>query len=270
MKKGLIHFHQGWTDVINCIPLINYYSQIYDEILTVNLSQYKNIIDFFIKDLTNVKTIYIEQEIHDRENAGTLNLIDYLISDYQINIEEHDILIHGFPDHYRKDMYKSVYPKFFNTIHFVKGFYEFYGIKYSTRINNFDFKRDTEVENLFYENFVKNNGENYILYHEDVSRNFGRSINIAKKEGIKYVNLHGVADNVFNYIKILENAKEIHLIDSVWASFCYMVDAKYKIFSNKNIYIYRLINRPGGCLPHYLVKELEPVNLKNWNIIDFY
>ena len=31
-KKGFIYFHQGWTDIINCLALINYYCERYNKI----------------------------------------------------------------------------------------------------------------------------------------------------------------------------------------------------------------------------------------------
>lgn len=270
MKKGIIFFHQAWTDFINSISLVKHYNKSYDKLIVVISSNLKKNVDFFIRNTNNIDVIYVEQEILDKENNGSLYLLDYLKQNLKIELDEYDLLIHGFPDHYRKDEYKSIYPKLFNTEHFVKGFYTYYGIDYLNRVDCFDFERDDYSENIFYNDFIEKYGENYILYNEDPSRNSGRSLNIVRKEGINYINLTGLADNIFITIKVLENAKELHLIDSVWASFCYMIDAKYKLFSEKNIFLYRLIGRSGGCLPAHKVKNLEPIHLSNWNIIDFY
>ena len=270
MKKGIIYFHQGWTDFINCLSIVRYYDEIYDEIVLPISSKFKSNVDFFIRDAKNIKVIYLSQEVLDSENKGSLSMIEYL-KDF-IAVEEYDNLFHGFPDHYRRDEYKSVYPSKFNTEHFVKGFYTFYDIDYINRVEKFEFKRDESLEDLFYKDFIEKHGSNYILYNEDTSRNLGKGLNIIKKEGINYVNLTGLADNIFVTIKVLENAKELYLIDSVWASFCYLLDSKYGTFRERNtfIFLFRLMNRPGGCLPHYLVNELEPVSLKNWHIINYY
>jgi hypothetical protein len=270
MKKGVIFFHQAWTDFINSISLVKHYNKSYDKLILIISSNLKKNVDFFIKNTNNIDVIYVEQEILDKENNGSLYLLDYLKETLEIELDDYDLLIHGFPDHYRKDEYKSIYPKLFNTEHFVKGFYTHYGIDYLNRVNCFEFERDDESENIFYNDFIEKYGDNYILYNEDPQRNSGRGLNMVRKEGINYINLTGLADNIFITIKVLENAKELHLIDSVWASFCYMIDAKYNLFTEKNIFLYRLVGRPGGCLPNHKVTILEPISLPNWNIVDFY
>ena len=40
--------------------------------------------------------------------------------------------------------------------------------------------------------------------------------------------------DVFDYIKIIENAQEIHLLDSVWGTLIYQLDAKYNLFKKYN------------------------------------
>ena len=59
-------------------------------------------------------------------------------------------------------------------------------------------------------------------------------------------------------IKVLENAIEIHLLDSVWGAFIYQLDAKYKLFQSKKIVLYA---KRG-----YHKMFLSPVKLNNWII----
>jgi hypothetical protein len=63
----------------------------------------------------------------------------------------------------------------------------------------------------------------------------------------------------FDYIKVLENAIEIYLLDSIWGAFIYQLDAKYKLFQNKKIFLYA---KRG-----YRKMFEEPVRLENWTII---
>jgi len=271
MKRGFLHFHQGWTDIVNCLSLIKWYSDIYDELVVLNREDSKKIVDFFCVGLKNVRPIYLSKYLLDEESNGRLHIIDYLKHNRIIEIENYDLLIHGFPDHYRNDQYKSIFPRLFNNFHFVEGFYVSYDIPYSTRINFFDFTRNYSDENKEYSDFVGKYGYDYILYHEDPTRNMGYPLPIVKGEN--YVNLNGNLDNVFSYIKILENAKHLHLIDSVWASFCYLLDSKYSILRNTEISLYPLINRPGGCLnyiPNIRPTNLYPKDLKNWKIINYF
>jgi hypothetical protein len=60
-------------------------------------------------------------------------------------------------------------------------------------------------------------------------------------------------------IKVLVNAIEIHLLDSSWGAICYLLDAKYKLFQNKKIYLYA--NRG------YSKMFIEPIKLDNWILI---
>ena len=59
-------------------------------------------------------------------------------------------------------------------------------------------------------------------------------------------------------IKILENAIEIHLIDSIWGAFIYLLDTRYKLFRDKKIYLYP--KRRWGKMFQ------EPLKLDNWVI----
>ena len=60
-------------------------------------------------------------------------------------------------------------------------------------------------------------------------------------------------------IKVLENALEIHLLDSIWGAFIYQLDANYKLFQNKKIFLYA---KRG-----YNIMFEQPIKLNNWIII---
>ncbi len=62
-------------------------------------------------------------------------------------------------------------------------------------------------------------------------------------------------------IKVLENATEIHLLDSVWGSLCYHLDCKYNLFKNKNIPVYLYAKRG------YEAMFSDPIKMDNWIII---
>lgn len=85
-----------------------------------------------------------------------------------------------------------------------------YDIPVSVRIDYFIFERDYELENRTYDNFIQEHGDRYILYHSNDNDNF-----IDKKD-YKYINLNQRTNTFFDYIKILENAHEFHVMDSCW------------------------------------------------------
>jgi hypothetical protein len=240
---GILYFHQGWTDIINCLALINYYCNIYDKIYLIIRDDAKELIDFYTKDIKNIHILYEEKKNIDE------NGFQFVINKYNNNdLQNYDFLGIGYHDNNRKDQYNNKYISINDC--FVKGFYESYDIPYITRINNFEFNRNHNLEEETYNNFINRYGNNYILYHE-VIENYNKNYPI--------INLNGLSNIFFDYIKILENAIEIHLLDSVWGALIYQLDAKYKLFQNKKIILYT--KRGYRNMFEY------PVKLQNWIIL---
>lgn len=241
--NGILYFHQGWTDIINCFALINYYTNLYDKIYLIMKHESKELIDFYTKDINNLEIFYEEKKNIDE------NGIQFVINKYNnIDLQSCDFLGIGGHDNSRKDKYNNKFRCIDNC--FVKGFYESYDISYITRINNFEFNRNYILEQETYNNFVNLYGNNYILYHE-VIENYNKDYPI--------INLNNISNIFFDTIKILENAIEIHLLDSIWGAFIYQLDAKYKLFQNKKIILYA---KRG-----YKKMFEEPIKLENWIIL---
>jgi len=241
-KEGILYFHQGWADIINCLSLINYYCNLYDNIYLIMRDDAKELIDFYTKDINNLEIFYEEKKNIDE------NGIQFVINKYNSNdLQNCNFLAIGCHDNIRKDKYTNNFRCIDNC--FVKGFYESYDISYITRINNFEFNRNYELENNIYNNFINKYGKDYILYHE-VIENYNKDYRI--------INLNNISNIFFDIIKILENAIEIHLLDSVWGAFIYQLDAKYKLFQNKKIILYA---KRG-----YRSMFEEPIKLDNWVI----
>jgi hypothetical protein len=132
-----------------------------------------------------------------------------------------------------------------NKTHFMEAFYTAYNINYNVRINNFSINRDMDMENNIYDEFIKKYGVDYIVYHDDEMNHIHGVNSVSTKinfpniqSKINYINLNKISYTFFDYLTVIQNAKEIHLVDSVWAAFCYQMDAKYGIFSNKPIIVY--------------------------------
>ena len=169
-----------------------------------------------------------------------------------------DILFHGWADKYRTDHYKDKFLKIMEIDgkNFVNNFYLPYDIPTNNRIENFIFTRDTELENNTYNNFINENGEKYILYHSnDDNTDF-----ITNKTSEKYINLNKKTNTFFDYIKILENSIEIHVIDSSWGAFIYLLNCKYGLFKDKKIYLYPTRG--------YIEMFQNPILLDNWTFVN--
>lgn len=242
-KNGILYFHQGWTDIINCLALINYYCNLYDKIYLIMREDAKELVNFYVKNIKNIKILY-EEKINIDENG-----IPFVINKYKkLNLENNDFLGIGGHDILRNDKYKNNFTKTIGC--FVNKFYTSYEIPYITRINDFTFNRNTKLEENKYKEFIDKYGKDYILYHE-VIENYNKNK--------KIVNLNGISNIFFDMIKVLENAIEIHLLDSVWGGLIYQLDAKYRLFKNKKIILYNKRN--------WSTMFLSPVKLDNWIII---
>jgi len=259
MENGLLYFHQGYSDIINCLSLVNYYAEKYTSLKVLMRDDFRETFDFYIKGLNNVEGLYLPKSQLDRNNFSSISNLSI----------DHDILFHGYSDFYRRDKFRG---SFHSNIFNVKGFYTIYGIDYINKINYFSFERNLESEDEFYKKIIGEE-KDYIVYHE----NDDNKVNI-DKINYKCVDLNGISNNIFETIKVLEMSKEIHIVDSIWAAFCYLLDCKYQIFQNKKIYLYPFYNRSGSCLAgpdcerftnSKYSQSLDPIHPENWTIIKY-
>lgn len=247
MEIGTMLFHQGWTDIINCLPLINYHSEKYQKINLIVRDDAKPIIDYYLSQFSNVEACYYNKFELD-------NNLGQIVQKY----DNTDILFFGIHDAFRKNEYINSFLTTKPNDFFVEKFYTVYNIDYLNRVESFGIKRNLELENKLYSDFLLKNGNDYILYHEDVERGIILEKNNFKKD-FKWVDLDKTTYTFFDYIQILENSKEIHMIDSVWAAIVYLLDSKYGLFKNIPIKVH--------CLRGYKPMFLQPIKLDNWEVL---
>ena len=86
IKKGLLHFNQRYTDIFNCLSLINYYTDKYNYIFLFMRDDIKDLIDYYTKNIKNIKIIYISYELHlEYWNSIVNNNIDISINNKELN-----------------------------------------------------------------------------------------------------------------------------------------------------------------------------------------
>jgi len=247
IKKGILIFHNGYTDIFNCLGLINYYCEKYNYIFLIIREEIRNFIEYYCKDLKNIKVIYISFDLHlnlyhsKYDKIIEIDQLKYL--NCQSNINDLDKLYIGNFDKFRNDNYKNKNTN--SSLMWLVKFYECYNIPFSYRYEYFNLQRDYVEEQNQYNNFILKHTDNYILYHDNNHSYYG---NICESKKCKLtkkmqsyknsINLNNSTNKFYDYIMILLNSQEIHVIDSVWACFCYLIDKKYKLFTDKNISIY--------------------------------
>lgn len=254
MKKGHLYFHQGWTDIVCQLALVNYYRQSYDDLNVVIRSDAKDLFDFYIRGLTGVNPRYVQMD-----NGRQINSQPF------IDMEGRDQLFHGHIDMSRPDQFNNAFNNYCNggryTI-FIEGFYVAYGIPYETRVSHFSIQRDEALENKVFDEFVLKHGDRYVLVHDDQNNHLNGPYSVNTKIDIDtpfpQVNLNRASSVFFDFIKVIQNAREVHLVDSVWAAICYHLDARYGLFLGIPINLYP---KRGHTLMF-----TQPKTLNNWII----
>lgn len=247
MKNAILLFHQGWTDILNCMPLINHYSRHYKKIFLYIREDSTELVDFFCKQIINVEIFYVQKNLINKH---------FFINSLQEKHFDSDLLIHGEFDRFRIDKFKNAFSRNSND-HFAVRFYKNYNLNRNLLNSRLSFARDQALENKVYDEFTKEHGFDYVLKHSSKEKE------ITISSPFKTVELGGLTTNPFHYLKVLEEAKEIHVIDSMWAILCFLMEEKEKMFlkNDKKIVLYYL-NRPGGLLPNDNVVS----NYHNWRV----
>lgn len=170
--------------------------------------EYIKSVGFMFRDIDKLKFI----------EGSAESAIDFLRSN---NINTNDIIYAGF---HWVDRYGS---------NFEENFYKQNNIDFENKWHKFHLDRDIDRENTLYDKFKIN--EDYIFLHDDTSRGFiidsskiPSDIRIIRPDKNEY----GYSDNIFDYIKIIENAKSVHCIES---SFLHIIDI---MNLNNNIFLH--------------------------------
>jgi hypothetical protein len=126
-------------------------------------------------------------------------------------------------------------------------------VDFQKKWSSFNLLRDRERENNLYNKFnLKPKQYNFI--HEDQNRNYIVDSKYCNHNGA-VVMKRGLTNNIFDYLTLIENANEIHVIESCMAFILDLV----KDFQNNNVFVHRY----ARILPDFEI----PIYNKPWNII---
>ncbi len=190
------------------------------------------------------KYLYIVRDIYrDLKNLKFLSIITYKSNKY-----ENEIVLKSIKDKNYKLIkighdYIQKNKKFMNKLFTCDMlFYKQLGFSYNDRFKKSYWKRDRLLEKKLYKRLI--NSKKFAFIHDDPSRGFVIEDNMVSK------NLNIVRNNtninILHYGKILENAEEIHLMES---SIRCMIE-NIKIKSKKN-FLYKFIDGPYKSIPFY-------------------
>jgi hypothetical protein len=176
-----IYHHLGLGDHIICNGMVRHYKEIYGKV-TVFCKPH---------NYENVKYMY-----RDDEDITVLSVG-----------EDWDVNVYIFENKISKDVIKIGFDKLINypMTKFDEAFYKIVEIPFEYRFSKFLFLRDLEKEGEAF-NFVNPNNEEYIFVHGNVDRNKIRTDLKIIENPIKF--------GVFDILKIIENATEVHIMES--------------------------------------------------------
>lgn len=181
-----IYHHLGLGDHIINNGMVRHF---YNEHGAITLFAYKHNVknvQYMYRDLDKFQVIGIESDAQ---------------ADQYIEQNNVDCIKIGFGD------LSGVMPE----LPFDKAFYKLAGLDFSVRFDKFYFRRDLIKEKEVLQ-ALNPTGEKYIFVHDDASRGFPIDMNKVTKD-YKII-MNDKRFNVFDYITLLENAEEIHFMQS--------------------------------------------------------
>jgi hypothetical protein len=249
--SALLYFHQGWTDIINCLPLMTWYSQRYRRLYVLLREDAQMLVRYYLRGTRNIIPIFIPKDILD--STSWMNLVDV----QRYGITNFELIAHFDNQRPSNDPYKGAYARrnALDNAPFERLFYESYGIPYIERVNSFVLFRDVVSEEAAYNRLIKR--KPYICTHTNPDLKL--YVNPGE-EDVDIVELNQSSNMFFDCIRILQHANSIHVIDSVWAAVCYMIDAKYGLLEKVPVYVY--------CHRNFQRMFTEPIHRPNWKIIN--
>jgi hypothetical protein len=232
-KATLIH-HQGYGDLFTNNAICKYYSSIYEELIIFASDEPRRIVlENMYKNIKNIKCIVPEFTL-SFNNTDACLLCMTLGSPIACPRDERNKCIYINYEHYKEydnikigcfKQYKEWEKFLLKSNSFSHAFYEYENIKLEDRIELFSLNEDKVLQECVYNKAIEDIKNNdYIVVHDDPSRNIIINLNTE----ISRYNLNNSSNIFLDQIKILENAKEIHFIDSSYSVLIYFLSFKNK------------------------------------------
>jgi hypothetical protein len=238
-KKLILFPHLELGDNLIFNGIVRYYCSIYSKVILVCKKNYYNQIKYMYSDLDNILFYNINRGLGEDWN---MNILSELYYDDEIRELYKKYNIEFIPISLYKSRYNIERPEV-NT-DYPLYFFDELNLSYNIRYDNFKVIRNISNEENIYNKLINIIGNKYNIIIDDEKRDFIINDDIIKnkypifKLGNNSINKNKnldeiKTDNIFDYIKILENAEEIHTIDS---SIVLMIDL---LNLNVKTYIYK-------------------------------
>lgn len=178
----IVYHHLGLGDHFICNGLVNLISENFSRVFLICKEGNFETVSCLYKDNPKVEVVSIKKEPQDVELLARLN--------------ELKVIKIGFFD--------------FSNKTFDKSFYSQFGVSFEQRYTNFKLPKTIENSNTVYDKLISQTP--YCLIHRVCSQEiFDLEVNT---ELPKIFIEPGVTNNLLDFIKVIQNASEIHCVDS--------------------------------------------------------
>ena len=236
MKELCIHHHLGLGDHFDMNGMVRNYLKEFNKIYVFSKSSYYSMIEYMYRDNDNIIVIEIPNERMNEEVQIAENF-------YNISSNITNFLRIGF-EHYpflqENQLDKNCW----------EFFYEQVNVPYNIRTDMFHVERDMEEENRVLKK-LNPSGDKFIFVHDDKERGFSVNKEHILDKGLTVIE-NDMDENIFHFLKIIENAEEIHCMES---SFKSLIDIYAK---TENIFYHDFRNQPLGTKTN-----------KKWKVIKY-
>ena len=250
MNKIYIYQHMGMGDHISCNGLIrtiiNKNKNKNDIYYLFCKKNYYESIKFMYRDLSNLKLKPISSNPPDKE-----------VEEYLFKLKDKNKIIRIGFENYEKIYSELISKNITSTYDMI--FYKQMSVSYNKRFTNCYWKRNSAEEDRVYKKLVKKNKKKYIFVHDDPSLNYKIDESFFSKE--YEVIKNDSSEILFNMGKVIENAEELHLMESSIRNMAESLNLKAK---NKFLYIWR--RKKMAPRYDYKLKKLIGT-IKNWKIV---
>tara|TARA_R110002020_G_scaffold238255_3_gene450716 strand:+ start:476 stop:1186 length:711 start_codon:yes stop_codon:yes gene_type:complete len=218
-----IYHHLGLGDHFDCNGLVRYYAAQpkYEKVGVFAKSNYFKMVEYMYRDNERIEVISI-----DGANEWQS------VKDFLSTTEDHDQFLkvgyenyHGLPQDLKDS--KNCWELF----------YELVGLPLGLRYSGFYVEREIDAENTLFNKLTE--GEPYIFMHDDPSRGYVMDRSHFKDLDLRVVE-NDPEENIFHFLKIIEEAQEIHCMES---SFKTLIDV---YASQEDLFFHDFRNHPLG------------------------
>jgi hypothetical protein len=200
VKWIVITPHQGLGDHLICNGIYREYSRNYTRVFITITQKYKRELSVMLKDISNITFLVIP----NRRSWTTTRIIQLFARLFRIRV----LGLGSYGNNF-----------FPPNVRFDKNFYDQASLPFTLRWVSFKVNRSRDIENYLYQ-ILECDKSDYIFLHEDISRNFIIDRNkLPKNMNIIEPKMDMNKYNLVDYSKVIENAKEIHVIESSFAAY---------------------------------------------------